>query len=254
MLLIDALYVNNSGGLVLLKYLVSKALELRPDVFFLIDSRCEDVFQSVPDAKKRVLKASYLDRLSFYNQNGKHLSGVLCFGNVPPPIRLKCKVFTYLHNPLLLATPGSYPIKQKVSKFLKTSFIRAHLGNTDGIFIQTEFMADLLKKNWNYPEAKIGFFPFYDVSRFSPLKVAAKQPDDYLFINDGNPHKNHINLLKAWELVNNEKPNWRLHLTVTERNPAIKQMIEEYAAAGVNVVNHGFVNPVDVYSDRKSVV
>lgn len=253
-MVIDALYVNNSGGLVLLKYLVKKALELRSDVLFLIDSRCAEIFKDVPEEKKEVLAATYWNRLSFYSKNKNKFGGVLCFGNVPPPIRLKCNVFTYLHNPLLLATPGSYPLLQKISKFLKTSFIRLHLGNTDGIFIQTSFMADLLKTQWNYPDSKIHFFPFYDASRFTPLKSVAKQPNDYLFINDGNPHKNHINLLKAWELINKERPDWRLHLTVTDRNPTVKQEIENYVKAGVNVVNHGFVDPVAVYSQCQYLV
>ena len=49
-------------------------------------------------------------------------------------------------------------------------------------------------------------------------------------------------------MVNQKQPSWRLHLTVTDRNPGLKQLIEEFRNEGVNVVNHGFVNPVDVYS------
>ena len=248
MFVIDSLYVNNSGGLVLLKYLVNKTLELRPDVFFLIDSRCQEVFKHIPDNKKLVLAATYSNRLTFYKTHKSKLNGVLCFGNVPPPIRLKCKVYTYLHNPLLLATPGTYPFKQKVSKYLKTTFIKLHLPNTDGIFIQTSFMADLLRTEWKYPDSKTWLFPFYDVRHFDVLKTIPKKANEYLFINDGNPHKNHINLLKAWALVNEKQPAWRLHLTVTDRNPAVKQLIETYAKEGLNVVNHGFVNPADVYS------
>jgi glycosyltransferase involved in cell wall biosynthesis len=254
-LLIDALYINNSGGLMLLKYLVEKALELKKEgVYFLIDSRCESVFELIPAEQKTVMKPSLSARKTFYNNRLTHFSGVLCFGNIPPPFRLKVPVYTYLHNPLLLSTPAGYPLSQKVSKFLKTTFIRLSLKNTDGIFIQTDFMASMLKENWNYPESKTFQFPFFDVRRYEPLHSVEKQANEYLFINDGNPHKNHINLLKAWAIVNETQPDWRLHLTVTERCPELLSLIENYKNQGLNVINHGFVNPVDVYSQCQYLI
>jgi glycosyltransferase involved in cell wall biosynthesis len=253
-LLIDALYVNNSGGLMLLKYLAEKAMELKPGVFFLIDSRCADAFKSIPDAQIQVMKAGISQRKAFYIENRDRFSGVFCFGNIPPPFRLKVPVYTYLHNLLLLSTPPGYPFRQKVSKFLKTFFIRRFLKNTDGIFVQTALMAQLLKEKWHYPEEKIRLFPFYDVRRFAPIKETEKKADEYLFLNDGNPHKNHVNLLKAWELVNHEQPGWRLHLTVTGRHPQLIDLIETYIRKGVNIINHGFVDPVKAYSECQYLV
>ncbi len=238
----------------LLKYLVEKALELKPGVFFLIDSRCEDVFTFIPEAQKLVMSAAISPRKAFYTANKDKFSGVFCFGNIPPPCRLKVPVYTYLHNLLLLATPDGYPFYQKVSKFLKSVFIRLMLKNTDGIFVQSENMAQMLMRSWGYPKGKIQIFPFYDVRRFVPLKALKKKPQDYLFISDGNAHKNHINLLKAWELVNKHQPDWRLHLTVTGRNPALVSLIENYRSSGVNVVNHGFADPVDVYSECQYLI
>ncbi len=110
-------------------------------------------------------------------------------------------------------------------------------------------MASMLKSNWNYPESKIHQFPFYDARRFVSLISVQKKQNEYLFINDGNPNKNHINILKAWVLVSQKQPDWRLHLTVTSRNPEVIGLIETYKSLGANVVNHGFVNPVDVYSE-----
>lgn len=253
-LLIDSIYVNNSGGLVLLKYLVEKALAIKSGVFFLFDERCAEVFKHIPESQKLVLKPSLTERKKFYKSRGNDFSGIFCFGNIPPPIRLGVRVFTYLHNPLLLSTPEGYPLSQKISKFLKTSYIRLCLKNTDGIFIQTDFMADMLRSNWNYPDSKIFHFPFFDASRFEPLNTIEKQQHEYLFINDGNPHKNHINLLKAWLIVNKAQPEWRLHLTVTERNPEVLNQIEIYKNLGANIINHGFVNPVDVYSQCQYLV
>jgi glycosyltransferase involved in cell wall biosynthesis len=60
--------------------------------------------------------------------------------------------------------------------------------------------------------------------------------------------------LKAWLIVNKTKPDWRLHLTVTERNPEVLNQIEIYKNLGANVINHGFVNPVDVYSQCQYLV
>ena len=46
MLLIDAVYINNSGGLELLFTLISKLESLDIDVHYLLDSRCEKTLYS----------------------------------------------------------------------------------------------------------------------------------------------------------------------------------------------------------------
>ncbi len=232
----------------LLRYLVEKAMEIRQGAHFLLDSRCAEVFSHIPESNKTILTPGIRARRRFYSRNRDRFSGVLCFGNIPPPCRLAVPVYTYLHNPLLLATPDGYPLRQKLSKLLKTTFIRLHLGNTDGIFVQTGFMARMLMENWHYPEEKIHLFPFFDGRRFTPLHDQEKNANEYLFINDGNPHKNHINLLRAWALVNQKQPGWRLNLTVSGRFPEVVARIEEYRNQGVNILNHGFTDPVNVYS------
>ena len=66
----------------MLKYLVEKAIELRPNTFFLLDERCAAQFEWVPAAQKKILKAGFRSRMAFYKEMGQRFGGVFCFGNI----------------------------------------------------------------------------------------------------------------------------------------------------------------------------
>ena len=48
MILIDAIYINNSGGKVLLDYLVEKTEVEKIDCFYLFDDRCKNDYKFIP--------------------------------------------------------------------------------------------------------------------------------------------------------------------------------------------------------------
>lgn len=64
MILIDSLYINNSGGLRLLEYLISE-LEQRDAIFYLLaDSRCKGKFDDCQHVE--YMDASMKNRRHFY--------------------------------------------------------------------------------------------------------------------------------------------------------------------------------------------
>ena len=78
------------------------ALRGTTDVALVLDSRL--VGFDVSGFTTFVVAPGEVSRARFYTQHGKRLERVLCFGNVPPPIRLEADVAVYFHNMLF------YPI------------------------------------------------------------------------------------------------------------------------------------------------
>src|SRR6478736_1971528 len=105
MILLDALYINNSGGKVLLDQLVRALHESGTSVFYLLDERVKGDYPYLNDKNVLYLKASIKSRNIFYKTHKDDYSTVVCFGNIPPPFRLKAKVYTYFHQLLYLEPP-----------------------------------------------------------------------------------------------------------------------------------------------------
>src|SRR5690606_34234851 len=114
MILIDGVYINNSGGLILLDYLINIADEKKLNIFYLLDSRTKDYFNNIDQKRISFIKNSHSERLRFYSNNKDKFHSILCFGNVPPPLRLKAKVFVYFHQKLFLEIPSEFSLKEKL--------------------------------------------------------------------------------------------------------------------------------------------
>ena len=109
MLLVDAIYINNSGGLELLLTLISRLENLNTDVVYLFDNRCRKLLSGkILRGKYSFFDPSMLQRLVFYLHHRNTFSKILCFGNVPPPIKVNAIVYTYFHNINLLNIPFKY--------------------------------------------------------------------------------------------------------------------------------------------------
>ena len=113
MILIDAIYINNRGGKILLDYLIEVCEKKGLEVHYLLDARVQNVHPKIIANKVTYLMGSMLKRHQFYLKNRKSFSKVLCFGNFPPPIRLNAKVYTYFHQKFFLEIPSEIPFKQK---------------------------------------------------------------------------------------------------------------------------------------------
>jgi glycosyltransferase involved in cell wall biosynthesis len=244
MLLIDSLYINNSGGLVLLNYLIDELEKTGVEVMYLIDNRNPTDYSHIDKAKIFRLKASLLNRNKFYNQWQATFSKVLCFGNIPPPFKLSVgSVHTYLHQFFYLDSSTSKKGWISTLKFwLKKKYFNSLLGNTKSFWVQSHHMAELLatrvKKNTN-----IEVLPFYKIDGFT--ESSNKKSKDFVYISNANPHKNHQILLDAWQLVNASEPETTLHLTVSKKMyPELSRKIDGLSFK--NVINHGLIPKEEV--------
>ena len=154
MILIDALYINNGGGKELLKLLVEKLKN--QNIHFIIDYRLRNEWK-FNEKFVTFLKPNILKRHYFYLNNRKKFKFVLCFGNIPPTIKLNCFVATYFHNVTLLNSSVNY----NLGLFFKNKFIQFFERNTNLWFVQSNVVKNELIQN-GYNSNKIELYPFFE--------------------------------------------------------------------------------------------
>jgi glycosyltransferase involved in cell wall biosynthesis len=246
MILLDAVYINQSGGKVLLEYFIRNLHErgLISDFFFLFDSRLDSPCLETIDPDRQLrLVSSEGNRRRFYKQMPADISRVFCFANVPPPVKLRDRsVFILFHNALILSNKGmNYSLKTRLAFFLKKRYIKSKSVTSYRWIVQTRIMSGLLAKKLKVEPNAIKVLPFYEDRRFHQLNQGeAINRGQFLYVADGVSQKNHQVLLQAWELVFDQKRlPVTLHLTVPAGYEQLLAEIDRLKARGVPIINHG---------------
>lgn len=256
MILIDSLYINNSGGFRLLEYLVSELQKRNAGFYLLADARCLGRFDFCKHV--RYMNASLWERNKFYKAKADKFSSVLCFGNIPAPMRMDVPVYTYFHNINLLTLAEADSILVKVKSWLKREVFRHYKKNTDYWLVQTSNTANELVKNLNEKTERVKLMPFYELPDLLGDLADIRHGDDYVYISDYyKGAKGHETLLDAWKLLHNKGIDITLHLTIHERNAEFIAEIEKARNEGVRVVNHGFVSfdkVIELYKSSKVLI
>lgn len=230
MLLVDALYVNNSGGKVLLDYLIHKLVEHKIEVFFVLDKRCEESYLDLKLKNAIFVEATLKNREKIYKNDNEKFTHFFCFANLAPPVKCNGKVVTYFHNLLLSEIPVGTPLKKRMLLLLKRYFAKKVSNNSDLFVVQTEYAKQSFKKA--YGNRPVSVIPFYNDFQITP---GAKQAKSFLYVSDGNPHKNHMRLFKAWRAVKDSDAE--LWLTVSNAYPEVVVEILQLQKEGFKVVN-----------------
>lgn len=247
MLLLDFIYINDSGGKVLLQYLTQQISENGVNCFYLLDKRVENDFPQLSKDKVAFLPASENARKLFYKSSASRFTKILCFANVPPPIKLNVPVFTYFHNLLLLKQPKGFPIRVKISVILKYIYIRFRLKNTDYFVVQSDNVQKEIMAHLSFPAEKILTLPFF--RSLGPARHAKSHSNKFCYVSNGNSHKNHINLLKAWKILKARGLDLELNLTISDKYPALLKVIEHYQNQKLKIINHTNADVKKIYEE-----
>ena len=253
-ILIDSLYINNSGGLRLLEYLVGELLLRDVSFYLLADARCSGKFNDCKHV--RYMNASMRERKKFYKIKGCSFSSVLCFGNIPAPIKLNVPVYTYFHNINLLTLAEAHSLPVKVKSWLKREVFKHYKQNTDYWLVQTTNTANELVKHLGEKPERVKLMPFYELPEGLDTIAGQAHGDDYVFISVHVPGKGHEELLEAWRILHSKGIDKTLHLTVQKESPFCEK-IKEAQEDGVKVVNHGiipFKDVFDLYQQSKAII
>ena len=232
MILFDAIYLFSLGGKKLLR-LIYNRLNANLNSEFILDDRLKNDYINFNN--NLFIKANIFFRFLFYIKNINSFSTIFCFANIPPPFRVNKRVFIFFHNDNL--------IKPNYSNLLlnfKSIYIR--LLNDDGYkwIVQTNYMKKRLESFFNIKSENIYVFPIFDDSKF--INDLSKKQNDFLYVSDFQPHKNHDNLIKAFVLYSNKSESQiNLHLTIPKNK--FDDFINRYQIPqNLNIINHGVCN------------
>jgi len=245
MILLDSLYINNSGGKVLLNYLVATLEKEKINCFYLFDDRCSKDYGFVPKERKQFMKASLFKRHLFYKKNKHRFSKVFCFGNLPPTIKLDVPVFTYFHQLLFLKIPNSSSNFAKLKLKMQTAVINMIKLNTDIWLVQSSFIRKRLSSKFNIDLKNINILPFYP-PLIGNSNDSYVRNEGFVYVSNGSQHKNHKNLIEAFCNYFDEFKRGVLHITVGEKFPELIELIANKKSLGYPIVNHGFINRDDL--------
>lgn len=222
MILVDAIYINNGGGRVLLEYLIQELNNDNTEIMYLIDERYDGI---LPDKKNKVhiISPSLLWRHFFYLKHRETFSKVFCFGNVPPPIKLEAEVFTYFHQYLFLINPGFSNILNWGLINVKKSILKHFKRNTNKWVVQSSLVCEKLIVSLELKREDILIIPFY---RSFNKSVDVKRERQFLYVSSGEPHKNHLTLIRAFKLFYDQYKLGSLHLTVPLHYTEIINLID----------------------------
>lgn len=245
MILIDALFIaNNGGGPNLLRYLLDRIseLSLQSRFFLLLDERFQ---HDVSGFASQRMAAGLVARRIFYKQHKHKFSRIFCFVNTPPPVKLAVPVDTYFHNQMLLESTRHLLDKKYWRFYLRYIFVKLYNGNTDNYIVQTTHMVNDIVAVGLKKKENVKTYPFYQVKT---LSQANKTGSEFVYISSPSFYKNHDNLLKAWEILYTQGLTPTLHLTVEDWAPGLITEIERLVKKGLKIVNHGYTNPLPLYS------
>lgn len=256
MILIDSLYVNAGGGLVLLKYLVKELQKHQIEFSMIVDERAQSHFVHIKD--KTVMRASLSNRQHFYNTLSPDFTSVFCFGNIPPTKKLNVPVYTYYHNVNMLTLKGWPDFKTKMVVLAKREYIKTLRFHTDYWFVQTENTATELYHHLDANTPKIQLYPFYELPDGLETLSHGAERNDYALVGNYNfGAKGHDQLCEAWAILKERGLTPRLHITISDDNEAFLAKVKRLCDRGVNIINHGIVpfdETVKIYAKSKAIV
>ncbi len=264
MILVDSLYINNSGGKILFEYLINKLFEnkLIDNYIFIIDSRLSsEVVNEINAENIFITEAGEYNRYLVYKTIflKYNIDNVFCFSNIPPSIflRINCRVYIYFHNILFLDSSFSnYSFYQRIVLALKILYIKFNSKSSHIFIVQTSLMKESFRNHLFFKNCEVVILPFFDDLRST--KMHKDKLHQYFYPAEGAPQKNHVLLFNVWEKLFNYGMFPKLILTLDNiKYPHLIAEIDRLKLLGVNIVNLGYVKKkvvLDYYKHSKYVI
>ncbi len=143
---------------------------------------------------------------------------VLCFSNLPPLFHCRGRVLVFLQNRYLVENVplAGFPARMKLKIRLDRAWLRARIGNTGAIIVQTDSMARAVSQALRCEARVMPFRRGLDTVRSvsSTERGSAAHSSTFVYVASGEPHKNHRRLIQAWAILARDGIKPRLILTL----------------------------------------
>ena len=251
-MIIFAPNVHRGGGLVLLAALCQHWPEHRRCLAFL-DARAQSSVKVPPRWDVRWVPRSFLGRLRAERQLARlsrQADRVLCFHNLPPVFHCDSQVICFVQNLNLIeiSDPTSLSGWVRVRHAAERFIARTFRANVDRYVVQTPTMARALR-HWlpggpGAAEVSIRQMPFIDPQALpAPKSIDAPEANqwDFIYVSDGQAHKNHARLFEAWAILSEEglRPSLAVTLNPDHDGALVASLVKYVARHQVDIVNLG---------------
>lgn len=252
MILVDAVYINQGGGKILLEYFIKTLMKkgVLHDFYFLLDERLNSVFlDKIGENNYLKIAGSERNRKVFYKGSELNFTKIFCFGNVPPPINLSHKkVYILFHNAHLVnSSIRKYGLLAKLKYSLKKYYIQFKNHQSYTWLVQTNFVKGLLEERLLKKNQKVMVLPFFSLADFSGELLKPEGEAKYLYVADGQPQKKHDYLFKVWEkLYHDHGLAPELFLTIGNVSEQLEIQLKTLKEQGLRIQNLGYQSPVQI--------
>lgn len=245
--------VHTGGGWVLLRALLAaKPPRLRLDT--ILDARVQYRFGADARAPVRKWVAPKLwSRLAAefaLHKSARSARVVLCFHGLPPMLPTTAQVVVFLQNRLHLdgAPLSGYPWKTRLRVTGERLVARIFRHRVREYVVQTRGMARLVREwlgSGSLPGVKV--LPFLEKVPEWSAQGANETRWDFVYVADGEAHKNHRTLLAAWRLLAEEGLRPSLALTLGPRHGVLlNEIVEAARQSDLPIVNLGEVKREEI--------
>jgi len=258
-LLLYAPNVHTGGGLVLLQELLDAWPPQAPLLAWL-DRRAQPLLRLPADADVRwvvpTLASRWRAEVDLARSSGPG-QRVLCFHGLPPLLARPGATLLYLQN---LNYLGGVPLheygwKVRLRNRAEQWISRWWRSRVDCYYVQSPTMARALRAWW--PEAPQRMLPLTPRLPESAPAMPVKRWD-FVYVADGQPHKNHRRLLDAWRLLAAQGLSPSLALTLTARDAPLRDTVLAAAQAqGLAIENLPPMSHAEVqqlYGDARAMI
>lgn len=233
-LLLYAPNVHTGGGLVLLRALLHAWPDGVPLTVFL-DARARESLALPRGVRVSWVTASPGPRLraefALRRASGEQ-NTVLCFHGLPPLLPSSARIVVFIQNRLYLESIGlsQFKWKTRVRLELERWVGRVFRHRVSEYIVQTPAMLQALVRWYISPASQtpvaVTVLPFADAPPAASRPRDDSQPKwDFVYVADGEAHKNHRALLEAWRLLAQEGLRPSLALTLSARDEVLKREV-----------------------------
>lgn len=253
MILIDAVFINNGGGKVLLDYLVSNLTTHNFNFVLLLDKRLEPY--PFASGYETHYAGNLSERSKFYSIHQYKFKKVFCLGNIPLKNKIDGSFINYLHSTQYVTKIDRGDIRNYLLTNLKKIYFSRFVKNVDLWIVQTATMKENLLKSQKIFSDKVKILPFYE--KMNVVKDLKKINNQFLYVSNGSLHKNHIRLINAFCKFYDRSKEGVLILTVSDYCKNIVEIVNKKVSEGYPIKNYGFVERdqlIEIYSSSPFVI
>ncbi len=186
---------------------------------------------------------------------------VLCFGNLPPILKLRGRVVVFLQNRCLIDNIrlDNLPLKLRVRITIERLWLYNRVNIVDEFVVQTPTMKRLLeaRTQGRVPVRVLPFMADFNgyARRSSQTQERRRESCDFLYVASGEPYKNHHQLIEAWRLLAEEGlfPSLRLTLDEARFRTLCREIEEVRQRYRLKVTNMGVLSHGEVLALYKNV-